>query len=60
MSKYLPYSGFKQLNQKKLDGIDVNFISENSLHEHILEIYLEYPDELHKLHNDYPLAPGKT
>ena len=60
MSKYLPYSGFKQLNQKKLDSFDVNLISENSLHEHILEIYLEYPDELHKLHNDYPLAPGKT
>ena len=25
----------------------------------LLEIYLEYPDELHELHNDYPLAPEK-
>ena len=24
-----------------------------------LEVDLEYPDELHKLHNDYPLAPEK-
>ena len=24
-----------------------------------MEINLEYPDELHELHNDYPLAPEK-
>ena len=26
---------------------------------YLLELDLEYPDELHKLHNDYPLAPEK-
>ena len=25
----------------------------------ILEVDLEYPAELHELHNDYPLAPEK-
>ena len=25
----------------------------------VLEVDLEYPKELHKLHNDYPLAPDK-
>ena len=25
----------------------------------ILEVDLEYPPELHRLHNDYPLAPEK-
>ena len=27
--------------------------------EYILEVDLEYPDEFHVMHNDYPLAPGK-
>ena len=27
--------------------------------EYFLEVDLEYPDELHELHNDYPLAPEK-
>ena len=24
---------------------------------YLIEVNLEYPDKLHKLHNDYPLAP---
>ena len=59
MSQYLPYSKFKWLNQKEVDKFDVNLIGENSLDRCILEVELEYPDELHELHNDYPLAPGK-
>ena len=34
-------------------------IAENSLDGHIIEVDVEYPDELHKLHDDYPLAPEK-
>ena len=26
---------------------------------YILKVDLEYPDELHALHNDYPLVPEK-
>ena len=29
------------------------------MHGYILEVHLEYPDQLHELHNDYPLAPEK-
>ena len=42
-----------------IDNFDVNSISENSSAGYILEADLEYPDELHALHNDYPLAPEK-
>ena len=58
-SKYLPYGGFKWLTQKKIDKFDVNSISENSYDGYILEIDLQYPDELHELHNNYPLTPEK-
>ena len=57
MSDYLPYGGFKWL--KNVDNFDVNSVSEKSPIGYILEVDLEYPDELHVLHNDYPLAPEK-
>ena len=55
MSSYLPYGGFKWL--RNVDGFDVIWISEKSPIGYILEADLEYPDELHALHNDYPIAP---
>ena len=57
MSEYLPYEGFKLL--KNVDEFDVMSISEKSLIEYFLKVYLEYSDELHELHNDYPLVPEK-
>ena len=64
MSQYLPYSGFKLLSQKEINKlllnlIGCNFIEENSSDGYILEFDLEYPDKLHELQNDYPLAPEK-
>ena len=55
MSGYLPYGGFKWL--KNVDNFDVHSISEKNLIDYILEVDLEYLDELLKLHNDYPLTP---
>ena len=34
-------------------------IKNNSSTRYELEIDLEYPQELHGIHNDYPLAPEK-
>ena len=57
MSGCLPYGGFKWL--KNVDNFDVNSVSENSSKGYILEVHLKYLDELHYLHNDFPLAPEK-
>ena len=55
MSEYLPYIEFEWL--KNVDELDVMSIDEKSDVGYILEVDLEYPDKLHELHNDYPLAP---
>ena len=54
MSEYLPYGECKWL--KNVDGFDVNSINEKSDTGYFLEVD---PDELHELHNGYPLAPEK-
>ena len=49
MSKKLPTHGFKWMTPTQL----ANW----RYHTCILEVDLEYPHDLHDLHNDYPLAP---
>ena len=44
---------------KNVDVFDVRSISEKRQLGNILEVNLEYPNELHALHNDYPLAREK-
>ena len=55
MSEYLPNGEFKWL--KNVDGFDVMSISGKRSTGYFLEVDLEYPNELHELHSDYPLAP---
>ena len=57
MSGYLPYGGFKWL--KNVDNFDVNSISAKSPIGYIIEVDVEYPDELYLLHSDYPLVQEK-
>ena len=59
MTQYLPYGGFKWLGKEEIDDFDLNLVKENSSIGYTLEVDLEYPSELHDLHNDYPLAPEK-
>ena len=44
---------------KNVDNFDLNSISKEGSIGYIFEVDLKYPDELHVLHNDYPLAPEK-
>ena len=57
MSEYLPYKDIQWV--KNIDWFDVMSVNEKSDTGYILEVDLEYPDVLHELHNDYPLAPEK-
>ena len=57
MSEYLPYREFEWL--ENVDKFDVMSINEKREIGYFLKVDLKYPDELHDLHNDYPLAPGK-
>ena len=57
MSEYLPYEGLKWL--KNVDEFDVISINEKSAIEYFIEVDLQYCDEVHELHNDYPLALEK-
>ena len=59
MSQYLPYGGFKWV---EVNNETVNRIlnkSDNTLHGYFLEVDLDYPEELHDIHNDYSMAPEK-
>ena len=57
MTEYLNHGGCKWL--KNVDGFYVMSINEKSQIGYFLEVDLEYPDKLHVLHNDYPLASKK-
>ena len=57
MSEYLPDGEFEWV--KNVDELDIMSINEKSGLGYILEVDLKYPKELHKLHNDYPLASEK-
>ena len=52
MSQPLPYGNFKWVNA---DGV----LPKRKGIGHIYEVDLEYPEELHDLHNDYPCAAEK-
>ena len=58
MSKPLPKSGFKWKRVMPTEEEILNK-KENDKKGWILEVDLEYPPELHKEHNSYPLAPEK-
>ncbi|GBM93472.1 hypothetical protein AVEN_215357-1 [Araneus ventricosus] len=53
-----PYGGFEWISADvTLDWIQS--IPQDSSEGYIFEVDLEYPEELHDLHNNYPLAPEK-
>ena len=59
MSEKLPTHGFKWLTGGEMEKIYENRHNLNKI-PCILEVDLEYPENLHDLHNDYPLCPEKV
>ena len=58
MSEKMPYKNFEWVNIENTSVEEVlSRTQEDKDIGYILEVDLEYPNELHELHNDYPLAP---
>ena len=60
MSQYLPTGNFKWMTDKEISKIDLGKYKADGKKELILEVDLEYPQELHDIHNDYPVTPEKV
>ena len=61
MSQKLPVHSFKWMSNKELENIFNNQIVQVwEKMPCILEVDLIYPEELHDLHNDYPLCPERV
>ena len=61
MSMKLPTGGFKWMSAGEMDTLFNNqYVQTWNKIPCFLEVDLEYPQELHDLHSDYPLAPERV
>ena len=61
MSEKLPVGGFEWMTNKEIENLFNNQIVQVwNKNPCILEVDLIYPEELHDLHNDYPLCPERV
>jgi hypothetical protein len=59
MSQALPVDELRRLEKEECKHLNTNSVSDDSEEGFILEVDLDYPPELHDLHNEYSLAPEK-
>lgn len=57
LSSALPVGGFRFLKRFEIEALDITQIDDNGETGYLFEVDLEYPEELHDLHNDFCLAP---
>ena len=58
MSQKLPVRNFKWATTA-WDADRISALADDGEHGAFLEVDLEYPKEIHDLHNDYPLCPER-
>ena len=56
-SEPLPVGDFRFLTPEEISQLDFHSIPEDSPTGYIVKCDLKYPDELHSIHSDHPLAP---
>jgi hypothetical protein len=59
MNQLLPKSNFRWLNENQFENINWKTIDTESNIGYVLEVDLFYPNHIHDLHKDFPLAPEK-
>ena len=59
MNQSMPIGNFIWLMKNEWEQIEWQKLSENDLFGYFIECDLDYPKEIHDLHNDYPLAPER-
>jgi len=59
MSQPLPTGNFIFLTEDEIVRLDILNVPDDHPTGYILEVDMDYPHDLHELHNDYPLAPEK-
>jgi len=48
------------MSEDEIRNLDITNVPDDNPTGYILEVDLEYPRDLHELHNDYPLAPERV
>jgi len=56
-SESLPVGDFRFLTEEEISDFKLESVPQDSPTGYIISCDLEYPDYLHELHSDYPLAP---
>ena len=59
ISQYPPTGNFRLMTDEEINKIDLGKYKADGRKGLILEVDLEYPQELHNLHNDHPIFPEK-
>ncbi|CAH3157887.1 unnamed protein product, partial [Porites evermanni] len=59
MIQSLPVGDFKWMDGKDIQSFNVMSVEDDADIGYFLEVDLKYPNDLHDLHSDYPLAPEK-